>query len=85
MQAQKSAYRGQSDPSAGVSAISTVAGITGAPDAVGEYNSRAMVEHGIYRKNSSVLSTAKQFQINTPSALGFTSVLNSSVPQITAE
>jgi hypothetical protein len=61
-----------------VSAISTIGGITGGNH---DYSSNNPFDknkdQGFFRKNSSILSTANRnhFQINTPSALGYTSVL----------
>jgi hypothetical protein len=63
----------------GVSAISTIGGITGGNQDYSSNNNpfKKNKDQGLFRKNSSILSTANrnQFQINTPSALGYTSVL----------
>ena len=76
----------------GQSGISTIGGITGnqidqnVPE---DYSSNPIkkknMDQGLFRKNSSILSTANrnQLQINTPSALGYTSVLVGSGPNQT--
>ena len=73
------------DPSAGVSGISTIGGVTGEKGVIADYTSQPRADYEAYRKNSSVLNTSKQFQINTPSALGYTSVLGTSTQQIDPE
>jgi len=73
--------------SAGASAISTMGGVTGNQNdanTAGDYNSsnpsallknQGKKDSDLFRKGSSMSANRNHFQINTPSALGYTSVL----------
>ena len=72
--------------SAGASGISTMGGVTGNQvdgHTAGDYDSSnpsALLKQGrkdsdMFRKGSSMSANRNHFQINTPSALGYTSVL----------
>jgi len=62
-----------------VSAISTIGGATGHPkeadNSSNPFKKQGNKDQGFFRKQSSVSTAPGQHQLNTPSALGYTSML----------